>query len=567
MTIKLKTKVALGGIFLFALLILVGAVSFFHFNRITEKSKDIVKDNYETLLYSRDMLNQLDELSSGDSLIAFKNFEQNLQSQEKNITEPGEKEMTESLRRNFNAMKQKGSVDSLRSLIRKNISGIMDLNLRAIDKKNQAAKTTAEKAKTIITLILTICTLIGLTFVFNFPALVASPIAKLTEGIKAIANKNYSHRIHLNRKDEFGQLANAYNSMAEKLDEYEHSNLSKILFEKKRAETVINSLKDASIGIDNKGVILFANQQALQLLNLQEMEMIGQSQDAIQKKNDLFRFLINEQNNIPFKIVLEGKENYFTKEIVDITQQEEKVGNVIVLKNITSFKELDVAKTNFIATVSHELKTPLAASDFSLKLLEDNRVGELTNEQKELVRQLKNDNQRMLKILSELLNMAQVEAGKIQLNIQQVSPNSIVETSIQAVNSAAREKQIAIEQKIEDDLPDINTDPDKINWVLNNFLTNAIKYSPTDGIITVSVQRTDSEVSFAVTDKGSGIDESYINRIFERYFQIPGRSDKKGSGIGLAICKEFIEAMGGKIWVKSKIAEGSTFGFTLAISS
>ena len=108
----------------------------------------------------------------------------------------------------------------------------MQLNLQAINKKNQAAKTSAEKAKAIITFILTICTLMGFTFIFNFPSLVASPIAKLTEGIKGIANKNYSQRIHLNRKDEFGQLANAFNGMAEKLDEYEHSNLAKIMFEK-----------------------------------------------------------------------------------------------------------------------------------------------------------------------------------------------------------------------------------------------------------------------------------------------------------------------------------------------
>jgi two-component system, NtrC family, sensor histidine kinase KinB len=297
MAIKLKTKVALGGIFLFALLILVGAVSFYYFNRITQEAKEIVKNNYETLNYSRDMLKELDELHNGDSMNAYKNFEQSLQQQEKNITEPGEKEMTVSLRKNFNELKKKKSVDSLRSLIRKDISGIMQLNLQAINNKNLAAKASAENAKSIITLILTICTLLGLTFVFNFPSLVASPIAKLTEGIKAIANKNYSERIHLNRKDEFGQLANAFNSMAEKLDEYEHSNLSKILFEKQRAETVINSLKDASIGIDNKGLILFANQQALQLINLQELEMVGQSQDAVQKKNDLFRFLVKEQNN------------------------------------------------------------------------------------------------------------------------------------------------------------------------------------------------------------------------------------------------------------------------------
>ena len=563
MAIKLKTKVALGGIFLFALLVLVGAVSFFYFNRITEESGDIVKNNYETLNYSRDMLKELEELGSNDSANASTNFEHNLQLQEKNITEPGEKELTESLRKNFNALQHKTAAESLRSLIRKDISGIMQLNLQAINKKNQAAKVSAENGKTIITLILTICILIGFTFIFNFPSLIASPITKLTEGIKAIANKNYSQRIHLNRKDELGQLANAFNSMAEKLDEYEHSNLSRILFEKQRAETVINSLKDASIGIDSKGVILFANQQALQLLNLKELEIIGQSQEGVQKKNDLFRFLVKEQNNIPFKIVVDGKENYFTKEIIDINQGNEKAGNVIVLKNITSFKELDVAKTNFIATISHELKTPLASSDFSLKLLEDARIGNLSSEQKELVQHLKNDNQRMLKILSELLNMSQVEAGKIQLNIQYVSPYPIIESSIEAVSSAATEKNIIIEKKLETDVPDIKTDADKISWVLNNFLTNAIKYSPSDSSITVSMEKNNNEVSFAVTDKGSGIDESYISRIFERYFQVPGRSDKKGSGIGLAICKDFIESLGGKIWVESNYGQGSKFSFSL----
>jgi signal transduction histidine kinase len=209
----------------------------------------------------------------------------------------------------------------------------------------------------------------------------------------------------------------------------------------------------------------------------------------------------------------------------------------------------------------------LASSDFSLKLLEDARIGQLSKEQKELVQQLKNDNQRMLKILSELLNMSQVEAGKIQLNIQDASPYAIVQNSINAVSTSAKEKQITIEQKIQNDLPPIKTDADKISWVLNNFLTNAIKYSPGESPIVVTVQKTGSEVTFSVSDNGSGIAEPYINRIFDRYFQVPGRSDKSGSGIGLAICKEFIEAMGGRIWVKSKPAEGSTFGFTFAISS
>jgi two-component system, NtrC family, sensor histidine kinase KinB len=566
MTLKLKTKVALGGIFLFALLILVGAVSFIYLNRITGEAKDIIKDNYETLDYSKDMLKELDELNGKDSLAAFTRFEQTLQLQEKNITEPDEKEMTGLLRKNFNGLKQKKEPDSLRFAIRRNISAIMQANLQAIDKKNRAATASAEKAKTIITLILTICTLIGLVFIYNFPSLIASPIAKLTEGIKAIANKNYSLRIHLNRKDEFGDLVNAFNSMAEKLDKYEHSNLSKILFEKQRAETVINSLKDASIGIDNKGTILFANHQALQLLSLKEQDIIGLSRDTVQKKNDLFHFLINEQNNIPFKIVLEGKENYFTKEIITISHQEEKIGYMIIVENITPFKELDTAKTNFIATISHELKTPLASSDFSLKLLEDERVGTLTPEQKDLVQSLKNDNQRLLRILSELLDLSQVESGRMQLNIQETSIYGIMTKAEQSVANAIKEKNLDFKKEMDENLPLVKADAEKTTWTLINFLTNAIKYSPENGTIILKATRRENQVEIGVRDFGIGIDEPFQTKIFDRYFKVPGTKEKKGTGLGLAISKDFIEAMGGAIGVESQTGNGSYFFLRLPVA-
>ena len=561
MAIKLKTKIALGGLFLFTLLILVGAVSFFYFNRLTKDSKEIVKDNYETLNYSREMLKELDALRGKDSVTALGNFDKHLLQQEKNITEPGEKEMTISLRNSFNLLKQRGRTDSLSALIRKDISDIMQANLQAIDNKNQAAQVSAQRAETIITICLTVCLLLGFTFLFNFPSLVASPIASLTEGIKAIANKNYGQRIHLNRKDEFGDLANAFNSMAERLDEYEHSNLSRIMFEKQRAEAVINSLKDASIGIDKKGTVLFANQQALQLLNLKDTEIIGMPRDEVKKRNDLFRFLINEQNNIPFKIVVEGKENYFTKEITELNHEGELSGIVIVLKNITPFKELDVAKTNFIATVSHELKTPLASSDFSLKLLEDERVGTLTSEQKELVQNLKEDNKRLLRILSELLDMSQVESGKIQLNLQEVQPVSLVSKALESVQNVAKDKNIVIQKEIAENLFPVHADADKTTWVLNNFLTNAIRHSPENSEIIISVQQKDNKTEFAVRDVGIGIDPKYKDKIFDRYFKVPGAGE--GTGLGLAICKEFIEAQGGSIAVISELGKGSRFSFTL----
>lgn len=561
MAVKLKTKVALGGIFLFVLLIIVGSVSFFYLNKVSNDAKEIVKDNYETLNYCRDMLKELDNLSKADSIQAFNDFEINLRKQESNITEPGEKELTAALRKNFDGLKMRLAPDSLRVMIRENVSGIMQVNLKAIDKKNQAAQHSAERAKTIITISLTVCFLLGFTFLFNFPALVASPVASLKEGIKAIAEKNYSQRIHLNRKDEFGDLASAFNTMAERLNEYEHSNLSKIIFEKQRAETVINSLKDASIGIDKNGIVLFANQQALQLLSLKEQEIIGQHQDDVKKRNDLFRFLINEQHSIPFKIVVEGKENYFSKEIIELSHENTKSGLVIVLKNITPFKELDVAKTNFIATVSHELKTPLASSDFSLKLLEDERVGTLTPEQKELVQSLKDDNKRLLRILSELLDLSQVESGKIQLNLQPVQPALLLDKAIESVVNVAKEKNISIKKETAAGLPNVNVDADKTTWVLNNFLTNAIRYSGNNSEIIISAGTKESGVEFAVQDFGKGIDPKYKDKIFDRYFRIPGT--KEGTGLGLAICKEFIEAQGGSIQVDSEPGKGSRFSFKL----
>jgi signal transduction histidine kinase/HAMP domain-containing protein len=561
MAIKLKTKVALGSIFLFVLLVIVGAINFYYLNRISAESRQIVQNNYETLNYSRLMLDELNGLT--DSAISFSGFEKMLELQEKNITEKGEKELTISLRENFNQLKKKGDKDSLAALLRKDIAGIMQVNLQAIDAKNQAAQVSAEKAKTVITICLTVCLLIAITFLYNFPSSVAGPIASLTEGIKAIAGKNYGQRIHLNRKDEFGELATAFNTMAERLDEYEHSNLSKIMFEKQRAETVINSLKDASIGIDNKGMLLFANQQALQLLNLKEAEIVGQLQVDVERRNDLFRFLVKEQTSLPFKIVVENKENYFTKELMDIQQGNEKAGMVIVLRNITPFKELDAAKTNFIATISHELKTPLASSDFSLKLLEDERVGELNEEQKELVQSLKDDNKRLLKILSELLDLSQVESGKLQLNIQPVIANAIIEKAEQFVVNAAKNKHISITKNIGDHLPAFNADEEKLVWVLNNFLTNAIKHSYENGEVELTVKEGGGEIVFAVKDNGKGIEEKYLPRLFDRYFKVPGSAEKSGTGLGLAISKEFIEAHGGKINVVSSLGSGSTFSFSL----
>jgi len=200
-------------------------------------------------------------------------------------------------------------------------------------------------------------------------------------------------------------------------------------------------------------------------------------------------------------------------------------------------------------------------------LLEDERVGELNQEQKELVQSLKDDNKRLLKILSELLDLSQVESGKLQLNIQPVTANAIIEKASQFVVNAAKNKYIHININIEEQLPGFNADEEKLVWVLNNFLTNAIKHSYENGEVMVTVKAAAAQIVFAVKDNGKGIEEKYLPRLFDRYFKVPGSTEKSGTGLGLAISKEFIEAHGGKINVVSSLGGGSTFSFSLPVKS
>src|SRR6185369_6677931 len=170
---------------------------------------------------------------------------------------------------------RRGYNDSIVTQTRHSIHKINDLNLKAIIRKNAIADETAHQATIYLIIIVTICFLTSFSFILNFPGYIANPIAQLTASIKAIANRNYEERLQFNRSDEFEELAQAFNSMAEKMDEYEHSNLANLLFEKKRIETIINRMNDPVIGLDDKRHIIFANKEAIELLNKKEEELVG----------------------------------------------------------------------------------------------------------------------------------------------------------------------------------------------------------------------------------------------------------------------------------------------------
>jgi signal transduction histidine kinase/HAMP domain-containing protein len=582
---KIKTKLRLGFGFLFVMVLFFGSISLFYLNEISGSAKVILKDNYKTLKFTGAMRTLLDEHDLPLTPVVRQDFEQQLQGEEKNITEVGEGAAVKALKQAYQEMTAAGVTAVVQQTalrkVRAQLRTIEDVNMKAIVRKNDAAQASVSKATLYLVFAASISFLILFSFIVNFPGFVANPLQEFTEAIREISKKNYKQRLEFHNNDEFSELAAAFNGMALQLNKWENSNLAELKSEKLRIEAIIEQMDDAIIGLNDKQDVLFINKVAAQLISLSPAQVVGQNAVDLQKKNELLNRILNGQGKDQnLKIYANEKESHFqleSREIVipNFEDQENNVifasgksaGKVYILKNITEFKELDQAKTNFIATVSHELKTPLSSIKMSLKLLKDERVGDMNKEQKELVEHINEDSDRLLKITSELLDLAQVETGNLQLNFVKSDPRQIVDYAIDSVKLQAEQKQIHLELVSKNSLPKVNADVEKTAWVLINFLSNALRYSPEKSKLVIQVLEKNSEVEFSVRDFGKGIEEQYQQRLFDRYFQVPtDGNNKSGSGLGLAISKDFIEAEQGRIWVESALGEGSRFCFALPVA-
>ncbi|MFZ0280792.1 MAG: ATP-binding protein, partial [Bacteroidales bacterium] len=460
---------------------------------------------------------------------------------------------------------------------------IWEINLNAIDRKSTLAAQTADKSILLISFLSIFCFVISLALFIFLPGNISNLIQELTKSIKQIADKDYSQRVSFESHSEFGELAISFNTMAQKLDEYNKSNISKLLAERKITETLLNKIQYPIIGFDKNLKITLVNEEFLKIAKLKGENLIGENILEVANENELISKLIiiepekenkfsfdNANSRIQFQI--QGKDRYYEKEIQNITystqneKDEHLLGYVIILKNITKFMELDLAKTNFIATVSHELKTPISAIKFSLQLLENEKTGILNNEQRELIRSCEEDTNNLLKLVSEILNFTQVETGNIQLNMMPSNLKEIIRYAINTNTTIADQRNISIIEDYPSELAEAIIDKEKTAWVLTNLLSNAIRYSNDNSQVKITTLQTGNRVKISVTDTGHGIDAQYKNKIFDRYFRVPG-TEKEGTGLGLSISKEFIEAQGGQISVDSKLGIGSTFSVILNCKS
>lgn len=454
--------------------------------------------------------------------------------------------------------------------------------LTATEPDSPAAEPGMNRALTWIMIIGGICICIGLWILFKIPNSINSPFKSLVKGILEIANHNYDAKLDLRGDKELEEVSKNFNRMAKRLKDYHNSTISDLMASKRYLETIINSINEPIVGLDNEQIILFINNEALNILNLKREDVIRKSAQEIAMRNDLLRRLIcgmwedkKKEQEAPkskresLKIYADNKESYFQVKYMEITMRGndgvtmEKRGDVIMLKNVTEFQELDTAKTTFISTVSHELKTPISAIMMSLQLLEDKRVGGLNPEQEELSRSIKENSERLLSITGELLNMTQVESGKLQLKPKITKPIELIDYAIKANRVQAEKFGIQVEVDYPEKIGKLFVDSEKIAWVLTNLLSNAVRYSSEAGRVVIGArQQDDNHIAMFVQDFGKGIDSRYHESIFEHYFRVPG-TKVQGTGLGLSISRDFVEAHGGTLTVDSELGKGSVFTMVL----
>jgi Signal transduction histidine kinase len=563
---KIKTKLTYGIGILFAMIVLLGALSLGYINKLNNETQKIYTNNNYSLNYCRNMLLVLDNVHTSKS--AFEVFMSNLQKQQKNLTEVNEKETTDRLTFHFEELKNKMNEQNLQK-VRSDIYAIMNLNMASIYHKSELAKQTASNALLWIYMTFATCVFFALAILFRFPHSIIKPIRELTGGIMEIANHNYDKRLNFEPTSEFGEVSTSFNKMAERLNEYRASTLSDIIANKKYIEAIVNSITEPIIGLNNEKEILFINDEALNILNLKRENVIKKSASELSLKNDLLRRLVRElvnpgEKKEPLKIYADNKESYFQANYIPIKIVEtgetelHSIGDVILLKNITEFKELDTAKTTFLSTISHELKTPISAIMMSLQLLEDKRVGKLNEEQESLSQSIKDNSERLLNITGELLKVTQVETGKLQLMPKITKPIELIDYAIKATRMLAERFGCHIEVEYPEKISKLFVDSEKIAWVLTNLLSNAIHYSKENSRIIIGAKQMGDVVEMYVQDFGKGIDPRYHQSIFDRYFRVPG-TKVQGSGLGLSISKDFIEAHDGTLTVESEVGKGSKF--------
>ncbi len=419
---------------------------------------------------------------------------------------------------------------------------------------------------------------LGIALSYGLSRRIVKPIYRLVEVVQSIAAGDYSQRVERDSDDELGILIDRFNAMTRKLSEYNEYNLRAILAEQQKIEAIFANINEGVVFIDADYRIQDLNDQALNALGIARKDAVGHHFLEVINDESIFAG-VKQCLETAVAPVFEEKDNIFSITVKDrqkfwqyffspvLTQKAELLGVLFLMQDISELKELDRLKSEFVMIVSHELKTPLTSINMSIDLLKEKLGSSISPQNQELLNVAKEDVVRLRMLVSDLLDLSKIEAGKIELHFTQVSVCELMHTAVQNFQTQLNDKNIAL--TIGDackDLPKAQGNEDKLLWVFSNLLSNAIKAVEKGGKISLNAEQSGEFLLISVKDNGKGIPLDQQKRIFEKFVQLPGSDNSKGTGLGLMICREIIRAQGGTIWVDSEPGKGAEFIFTVPIA-
>jgi len=408
---------------------------------------------------------------------------------------------------------------------------------------------------------------------------ISRSLGKLKEGALRLANGDFSQKIPVKSSDEIGQLSETFNIMAERLrDSYQ-----RMAFETERDRTLLESLGEGLITIDQKANVVLINSKAIRLLELNEQKVpIGSSVSSVLKlygQEDKLLPVDQTPAVMTLKLAaavsdvfgLHRKDS--TKIIVNVSASpvivDGKVaGAIMTLRDVTKEREVDRMKTEFISLASHQLRTPLSAIRWFTEMLLAGDAGKLQPEQMDFAQNISDSTDRMIALVNALLNISRIESGRIMIAPKPTDLRELVSGIVNDLKAKTEEKKQTLIISVHADLPKINLDPQLIGQVYLNLLTNAVKYTPKGGEISVFISKKDDQVISQITDNGYGIPKDQQDRVFQKFFRATNavKVETDGTGLGLYLIKAVIESSGGRIWFESEENKGTTFWFSIPLS-
>lgn len=605
----LKSKFAMVYIFLVVIIGIIGITATFTTYTLSNLLDGLIVDNYKSIRASNDMSEALDAQNASiltyinisheegiNSFFLYKNeFDDFFNMEASNITEHGEKTLVEKINidypiylEQFSKLQEIYASKGLNASIEYYKSNIVPQyeklryalsNIEALNEKdmlsNKDIVTNYAKKTMYVALILSTFSVI-LGFLISRLSLnrFLRPVYSLIDTMKTVKEGQLNKPAPIISNDELGELTIEFNNMTKRLNTFEQSTLGKLMAEKNKSMTIVKSISDPLIVLDPNYKITLLNNACEEVFNIKEEDVLNKYFLEAITNGDLYEYIshIFEAKDIQpeTKIIylnLKNKDYYFNV-IVSVLKDisSKPTGTVVLFQNVTQLKQIEKIKSDFTATISHEFKTPLTSIIIGTSLISGEKLGILNKKQKQIIEAIVEDSDKLLALVNNLLILSKIESDNSIFNIQPVLISEIIRGSMKCFLGQVKSKGIKLSYSPESADGRVKVDGEKITWVLNNLISNAIKFtSPGDEII-VSTFIKHNKMCISVKDTGIGIPSEYVEKIFDKFVQVPDKdSETKGTGLGLAIAKELIEAHGGEIWCESRLHMGSNFTFILPL--